>query len=270
MRTWVIVATLTCASSVYADELTEDPARSPGFVDILRQDANSRAGGELTYFFIDGGDATLWRVDLHGHYVDPNSGFGGYAQIPITHVDDNNNSDTVLGGLEVGGLYIPKLSTPNVGLVLRAGLALPTVDNDDSALIGFLSSYMRPTDLYSQLPRAASLLLSASPMIRSGNFFARIDLGLDLNVYVDQGDTVDPGLLVNVGAGFDAGTAAIMGELSTLVVTGDNGDSLTSAALSVRFDAGSVQPYLALLLPVDNDVSDIFDAAIVVGIEGRL
>jgi hypothetical protein len=167
---------------------------------------------------------------------------------------------------------MPKLSSPGVGVVLRGGLTLPTVDDDDDgALVGFLASYLRPTDLYAQLPRAMSLRLSASPMIRSGQFFARLDAGLDINVYHDgPGDNADPAILINVGAGFDLGNAAIMGEITTLAVTGDGGDSLTAAALSARFDAGSVTPYVSLLIPVDDDISEFFDAGLVLGLDAKM
>ena len=109
-------------------------------------------------------------------------------------------------------------------------------------------------------------------MIRSGNFFARLDAGLDINVYTDGGDGPDPGILINLGAGVDLGSAAIMAELTTIKITGDGGGdfSITGAALSVRGHAGAVQPYGALLIPLDSDVQEVFDAGLLAGIEGRL
>ena len=238
---------------------------------MLRQDANSRLGGDITYFVLDGSaDATVLRFDLHGHYVDPASGAGVYAQVPVTWFSENDNTETVLGGVEVGGIYIPKFNTPGFGMVLRGGITLPTVSDDDTALAGLVATYLRPIDLYAQIPKSSTLRLGASPMFRSGKFFARIDAGLDVNVYIDGSDTVDPGIVLDLGAGFDFGNAAIMGELSTLAITGDNGESISSFALSVRGNAGAVQPYGALIIPMDSDVKQTFDAGLLAGIEGRL
>lgn len=269
MRTAAVAFLLVVSGQAYGDELTE-PARAPGFATLLRQDANSRAGADMTYFVFDGdSDTTLLRFDLHGHYVDPVSGAGVYAQVPITFASGDGDSETVLGGVELGGIYIPKLSSPNIGLVLRGGITLPTAPDDLTSLIGYLATFMRPVDIYAQLPKSSTLRLAASPILRSGQFFARADFGIDINIYMDEGDTVDPGLVIDVGAGIDLGGAAITGELTTISVTGDDGDSLTSAAVSAR-GTGTVQPYGALLIPIDDDVSDAFDLGLLVGVEGRM
>lgn len=269
VRTSVVVLVLVASGAAHGDELNE-PTRAPGFVTMLRQDANSRAGADLTYFVLDSdSDTTLLRFDLHGHYVDPASGAGVYAQVPIAYATGGGDSETALGGVELGGIYIPKLSSQDIGVVLRAGLTLPTASEDDAGLIGLIATFMRPIDVYGQFPKSSTLRLGVSPIIRSGQFFARADLGLDINVYVDEGDTLDPALVVDVGAGIDLGGAAITGEITTLAITGDDGESLTSAALSVR-GTGRVQPYGALLIPVDDDVSDTFDLGLLAGIEGRL
>jgi hypothetical protein len=97
-----------------------------------------------------------------------------------------------------------------------------------------------------------------------------MDGGLDINVYNDGGNEVDPGILLNFGAGADVGTGALMGEVTTLVITGDGGESISAAALSMRGNAGRVQPYAALLLPLDEEASDIFDLALLAGVEGRM
>ena len=270
MRTSVVAVCVLAASSAYADELVQDPAASPGFTILLRQDAVSRAGGELTYFFIDGrDDMVMLRFDLHGHYVDPSSGLGGYAQVPISFLSDNT-SETVLGGGEVGGIYIPKLASQEIGLVLRAGITLPTVSDEDNALIGLVASYLRPSDVFSQVPRSSTLRFSASPTLRSGTFFARLDAGLDINVYADGRDTIDPAIVLNAGAGVDLGTVAIMGEISTFALLGDEDFSLASAAVSVRSHAGPVQPYGALLIPIDKDASEPFHVGVLAGVEARL
>src|SRR6185503_8822706 len=170
-----------------------------------------------------------------------------------------------------GMVYIPKLSSPGVGLVLRGGLTLPTgSDDNDDALVNLITTFLRPTDLWVQLPRSSSLRLAVSPVFRSGTFFGRIDAGVDLNVYRDTGDKIDPAVLLNFGAGVDLGTVALMGEISISAVTGDNGESVSSGALSIRGTAGGVQPYGAVLIPIDDDVKGIFDLGLLLGLEARL
>jgi hypothetical protein len=269
MRALAAVMMLVVTGNAAADDLAPTPAEAPGFVTMLRQDAVSRAGADLTYFVLDGGDATLLRLDMHGHYVHAASGAGVYAQLPIAFLSDSGESETVLGGAEVGGIYIPQLASDQVGLVLRGGVTLPTVDDSDTALVGLYASFLRPTDIIGQIPQSSWLRLSASPIIRSGQYFARMDAGVDINIYNDDGDNIDPVLLLNFGAGADLGSAAIMVELTTIIVTEETDESITSAAVSVR-GTGSVQPYAALLLPIDNDVNSLFDLGILAGVEGRL
>lgn len=114
-------------------------------------------------------------------------------------------------------------------------------------------------------------------MFRSGNVFGRIDVGFDLNLDVqDSDDTADPVLHVNAGVGIDLGTAAIMGELSNVYVfSDDEGDSLGDKtinvfAVSARFVAGNAMPYVSLLVPLDDDSSEVIDLAVTLGVEARL
>lgn len=270
------VVVVAAASPAFAEELAADraqvePTHSPGFVTTLRQDGVSRAGADLTYLSLEeSGNTTLLRLDLHGHYVEPASGIGGYAQIPLLLVNGPDDSETVLGGVELGMIYIPKLATPGFAVVLRGGVTLPTVEDDTFAFAGLVATYLRPTDLYAQIPRSSTLRLAASPMFRSGPMFVRLDVGADINVYNDGGDTVDPGVLLNVGVGLDLGTMAVMTELTTIAVTGDSQDAISAAAISTRFRAWVVQPYAALLFPVDDDAGDAFDGGLLVGLEGPM
>jgi hypothetical protein len=57
-------------------------------------------------------------------------------------ISDNNASETALGGVEVGGLYIPQLASDQVGLVLRAGVVLPTAEKGEAAFAGLLATFL--------------------------------------------------------------------------------------------------------------------------------
>src|SRR5258708_6011011 len=103
-----------------APEPPPDPAASPGFATLDRGDASSRLGGEMSYLFFSnsppGAMTTGLRFDVHGQYVD-RSGFGGYAQLPISYLRERtagmSGSTTVLADAEVGGLYVAHVH-PNV------------------------------------------------------------------------------------------------------------------------------------------------------------
>ena len=64
--------------------LVRPAAADPSFVMLDRYDGSSTAGGEFTYLFPStdfdslGVDATAFRFEVHGQYVDRASGFGGY------------------------------------------------------------------------------------------------------------------------------------------------------------------------------------------------
>jgi hypothetical protein len=267
---WVVLGT---SSAAFAQPAEPSAATSPGFVTTDRMDATSRVGGELSYLFLSGNaDGTAWRFDLHGQYVDPNTGFGGYASIPFTVATGNGDTNTGGGDLEVGGFFIPKLATPNFSIVIRAGLTLPTASRDQDALLNeVVGAGSRPTDLYQTIPRGTSLRLSLSPIVRSGNLFARADIGIDRNLDADGGVNVDAFLRVNAAAGVDLGNAAIMAELVNVHTFGNAQDSwIDQFSLATRLRMPTVEPYAALGFPLNRATRDDIDAALTVGIEGKL
>ena len=87
-------------------------------------------------------------------------------------------------------------------------------------------------------------------MFRSGQVFARFDLGLDF--FADSDDGNDTAILrIAPGIGFDGGSFAIMGEIAALAAVGGNDmndEFTTTGAVSARFAAGKVTPYGACLL----------------------
>jgi hypothetical protein len=268
---WVVLGT---SSAAFAQPVAEpSAATSPGFVTTDRMDGTSRVGGELSYMFLSNNtDGTAWRFDLHGQYVDPNTGFGGYASVPFTLATGNGDSNTGGGDLEVGGFFIPKLATPGFSIVIRAGLTLPTGSRDDGGLVNAIVGVgSRPTDLYQMIPRGTSLRVSLSPIVRSGNLFARADIGIDRNLDADRGANVDAFLRLNAAAGVDLGNAAIMAELVNVHTFGDVQDSwIDQISLATRLRMPTVEPYAALGFPLNRQTRNEIDAALTVGVEGRL
>lgn len=244
------------------------------FVTMDRQDDSSRAGLEVSkLFYPDNGIAngiSGLRFDLHGQYMTPNA-IGVYMTAPIGHVSGNNESYTSLGDLEVGGIFIPQLSSSNMKLVLHAGITLPTQSKDTNNLLA--SAFTMParlTDYYLLVPEGFSLRAGISPIIKSGQVFFRADLGFDANLSAASGSDAKNVIKANAGMGVDLQVASVMVESVNLYVSGNNGGWVNEGAVSARFDGGSVYPYAALVFALDDESQSLMDEALTVGLEGRL
>ena len=262
---------LTLLASIALPLAAAPAAAAPGFLTLDRQDEESRFGGELSYLILDDSiDATALRIDLHGQYV-TSSGMGFYGMFPISYLSGEGESFTGVGNLEVGGLYLPRMANPSFKLAIKAGLTLPTAPDDNDAFANLATIGARPNDLALVIPKGLSLRIGASPMLRSGQFFGRLDGGIDINLDAAGDNTVDPLIHLNVGVGFDFGSASITGELVNVFSTDDDisDDSVNVIALGVRGVAGSVRPYAGVSVPLDND-DFASDAAITAGIDGVL
>jgi hypothetical protein len=244
------------------------------FVTMDRQDASSRAGVEVSKLFYPDSTTTNGlsglRFDIHGQYITPNA-IGIYLTAPIGHISGTGDSETALGDVEVGGVFIPQLADSNMKLVIHAGLTLPTQSKDLNPLL--TSAYTMPArlaDYYLIVPEGLSLRAGVSPIIKSGQVFFRGDLGFDANLSAADGSDAKNALRVNAGAGLDLGVAAVMVESTNLYVSGNNGGWVNSGAVSARFDGGSVYPYAAIVVGLDDDIRQIMEEAVTVGLEGRL
>ena len=265
MKTLAVVMVVAWPAAALAD----NPEH---FVSLDRQDFESRAGVDISYINppSGGGGTTALSFDPHAQYLGP-SGLGAYVNAPIAYVSGGGNSATSLADIDVGGIYTPRLATPGFGLVLHAGITLPTqsnaIDKNEASLIGLTP---RLTDFYLVVPGGFSLRIGASPIWRSGQMFARLDLGLDSNLGASNGTKVDNAEHVNFGAGVDFGQAALMGEITNLHVDGNNSVWVDEGGLSARFIAGTVQLYAAVMFSLDKDAGQLFDQTFTGGLEGRL
>lgn len=257
----------------------EGPLTAPAFSTIDRPDGTSRAGLEFSYLFLDDEldiDPMSFRIDLHGQYVSKALGVGGYISVPISYgsvdlpvIDDE--ATTTLGNIEVGGMYVRQLG-PKLGIVVRGGLMLPTAgDEAEEASTNFVAGFSRITDYPMVIPQGTTLRLAVSPMFRSGNVYGRVDAGIDINLNNANDVDYDPALRFNAAVGvLAANTFAVSGELSVFAPTDDDSDSLTNFAIAGRYAKGTVNPYVAFVIPLDEDVSDSMDFALTVGLDGQL
>jgi hypothetical protein len=250
---------------------------APSFVVMDQVDASSAAGLQLSYFTLPSriqNAPTLLRVAAQARYVDPGTGLGAYGRVPFAYAAGTGGSKSItdVGDVEIGAIFSPRRTADGLGVILRAGITLPTGESKDSALVGTLANYLALPDLYNSLPQATTLKLGVSPVVRSGPVFARLDLGLDWNL--DAKDTtIGKALHINVGVGADVGPAAVMVESTNVTLFSDrptaNSESVNAFALSVRFDARPSSPYLALVLPVDDDLKEVVGFMVTAGIEFR-
>jgi hypothetical protein len=253
----------------------------PGFVVIDPIDASSQVGIQLGYVGLKGGSPststpTLLRLEGRARYVDRRTGLGGYVDVPFAYARDSSNGQsatiTDVGDLEIGGIFAPGLGLPDFGLVVHAGIALPTGEKGAEAAVGTVASVATLSGFYNALPRGTTIKLGVSPMFRSGIAFGRLDLGFDGNISADQA-SVGSGIHYNVGVGLDLGAAALMLESENLTILGEgNRDSTTvnAVAVSARVNAGAVSPHLALVIPVDDDERQIIDLAVIAGVDFKL
>jgi hypothetical protein len=263
-------------SSAFAEDLAAADAKAPTFATTDRQDGNARYGVDLGYSSFDS-DAFFdvgWglRVDLYGQHVVPvgTAKAGGYAQVAISSIDADG-SDEEITGFELGGIYAAQMSGMEV--VLHGGLVLPSGGDDLGSLItNSFAGRGRITDSAAVLGGTTWLRFAASPIIRSGNAFVRIDGGIDLPI--DEGENVgdvDPLVRINAAAGLDAGAATLMAELATIYNTGDTDDdenAFHTAALGARFlTDGAVQPMVSAVLPLDESVRDFVQFTLMVGVQ---
>ena len=232
----------------------------------------------------NGVSATVLRFEPHGQYVDPASGFGGYASLPISYLSESqggmSQSATGIADLEVGGIFIPKLHQPNLAVVLTAGITLPTgsgVDMSAMTLPGYAANLIglqsRLADYYLALPKGVTGRAGGAVLYRQGPLFLRGEAKLDVNFSVDSqfSNTGEASAIeVNLGAGYQAGDIAIMVESINLDITGDRGATIQEGAISARFSGGSIHPYGALILPLDDDAQRFLEWSLTAGAEMNL
>lgn len=256
--------------------------RMPDMATLDRGDGISRLGLDFGAAFpddsIEGFDAAL-RFDFFGQLIS-RQGLGVYGSLPISILVGEGDNETALGNIEVGGLYV--IDSPAVSYVFRAGLALPTADDDG---LGFaanvLASWSRLTDLSQAIPNATYLRLGFSPLYHANRVFLRADLGVDLAVQDDDqleiagvvfGFDAENLFRINVGGGIDLGSVALMAELVNVASTSsldddDDNDFLNTFALSARFMGGSLQPYFTFGVPLDDLGRDVIDFFLGAGLQ---
>jgi hypothetical protein len=274
MRTICLTSLLVCAlaAPAAAQEPVAPDTPFPVLATTDRTTDHSSAHSSLAVSIYEDDSVGLpMRLDLGGQYL-TRQGVGGYVAIPVSLLDRVGENVTALGSIELGGIYVAKAG-PSTRVVVRGGLALPTAADDLAGQVANLSNLMpRFTDHFGWAPDTTALRLAASPLHRSGRFFARADLGLDIEMHELEGRSSDPMLRLNLAAGVETAGIAIAGELVTVGATGDVDQGrdrfLHTLAISGGMGKGNVRPFGALIVPVDEVFTNMF--AIMAGVEATL
>ncbi|MGN6103594.1 MAG: hypothetical protein ACTHU0_00575 [Kofleriaceae bacterium] len=241
---------------------TADPYFQPLTMDRLTPESTLELDlGYLVFDTPDNIDVTAMGMALGGHYVAGN-GFGGYAALPASYLSvdvdlgplgGGAESELAIGNFELGGMYAKQLSR-GAAVVVHAGLALPTADDDGVGAGQAIASVPRYGDLVQRVPNSTWLRLGVSPTGRSGKLFWRADLGIDLALDEDDTD-LSPIVRLNVGGGLDLGAVHVLAEVVTNVISNADDEVTSTLAIGARFVSGNLRPGIALLLPLgfDND-----------------
>jgi hypothetical protein len=263
-----LVAATSPALAQSDSAVLADPAAVPGMATMDRFDGQTKLATSLSYVGLDSDgfieDATALHFDLYGQYMAA-QGFGGYGVVNINYISANDDSETGIGNLEVGGLYLIPGATP---IILRGGLVLATADEDDFLPNAYGGILARFNDLPQNFASTTWLRLSGHPIVRQGNLFFKADVGLDIPI--DDDDTgVETLVRLNVGGGIETGGVAIIGELVNVYSTEDADDQLVNTiAITARFmQGGQLQPAVSFVLPLDDEYNDIVDWILILGLE---
>lgn len=216
-------------------------------------------------------DITVIPMNIAGHFIGE-TGLGGYFVLPLTYLDIENlvfqDSGMALGNIELGGIYTKFMG--RTALVFHGGVALPTAQDDDIAGAQGLGSFTRLADVPLRTLDSTWLRLGFSPMGRGGNFVWRADVGIDLALDEDNSD-YSPIFHVNVGGGFDLGSALLLAELVNVFTDDDAADDDGSTfTIGARFLSGNLRPGVGLLFPIDLDGFDDFEWALLGSLAVRL
>lgn len=255
--------------------------RAPDFATLDRGDGYSKVGFDMAYVKLDPPpyDAVL-HFEIYGQYV-LQSGLGFYGAFPLARsLGDGEEPEELegqgaIGNLDFGGLYV--ISGYDLSLVFRLGFIAPTASTDIGDFrTNFYGQQFRLTDIALINPDAWYARLSFSPLLHMSSFFLRGDIGVDIP-FAEDTYRADPIGRLNVGAGFDLGTIALGVELANIFDIDDDDDDdpddedvFSTAAFNVRFMGTTLQPYLALGIPVQDYIRDNVEFFLALGIQGVL
>jgi hypothetical protein len=221
-------------------------------VTLDRTDRGTRFGAQASFQLYPGFDDTYGvRSELFGQYATPvaNGGAAGvYGHMPLAHIFAPSESLTVVGSLELGGLYVARLG-PATDLAGHLGLSMPTASDGEKELVAnVITGLERNHDLVDAFP-GTTLNLGGTLRARPGaSVTIQLDVALDAPISEGDGPDRDKFLHLNAGAQWSLGPAAILVEVATTSFA----ESIGSLALGARF-ALPGHPHVAYVMAFASD-----------------
>ena len=223
------------------------------FVTLDREGTNNAIGLDVSalLFTNDSDPDAGLRENLWGRYVSP-IGLGGYAQFAVSQLFTSEKNQGAINNVELGALYQMNLGG-DADLEFHLGVGLPTGPKDDFAAVIANAATIgaRVQDL--ALSAAGAVWIRPGVGIRLGSkrLFAQLDSGLDIPIN-DEGYGYESLIHLNAGVGTTQGPLALTLEAATLISAFGPGDAdaIHNFGASIRYVDGSIQPFLAYVLPI--------------------
>jgi hypothetical protein len=218
------------------------------FVSLDRQGTGSAVGVDVAAHFVteDAGPDVAMRETVFARYVHE-SGLGGYGQLSLAHVFGGGDSDSAVGGAEVGALYALRAGGSDV--ILRLGVGLPTASSSFAGVVANnLASVSRLHDVALITPDTTWLRPGVAVRLGGPRLFAQLDAGVDIPVASADDLEAEALFHVNAGVGTRRGPLALTAEVASYAFESDEFHALHSATASVRWARPDIQPFLAYTL----------------------
>jgi hypothetical protein len=145
---------------------------------LLPTSSGATIDGRLDYVRLtDSSSApTLFALKLHGQYVAP-QGIGGYLSLPLVYASSDGNSDTYVGNLELGGLYV--LRRPDFDVYARAGATLELGGDEAAFVVPIVNLSPHPADAITTGLGTSWLRAGGGIRFTSGALVAGLSGGID-------------------------------------------------------------------------------------------
>lgn len=125
------------------------PPAAPTTQSVLPDVLSTLGGGSIearmdyTHYDDSVFDLTVFAFNIHGQYISP-SGLGGYAALPFAFASTDDDSQTAIGNIELGGLYV--FRQPDLDFYLRGGFAANTASEEGTFLLPAANGVPRLAD----------------------------------------------------------------------------------------------------------------------------
>lgn len=230
---------------------------------------------DYTYFDVDDDDFDLFllAMNFYASYLVP-EGYGGYIQLPYWYGSGNDDSESGIGNLEVGGLYVVRQG-PASEILLRGGIALDTAGATGSLLAPLANTGPRSYDAHALGLASMWGRGEGSFRHRSGNVALAASAGIDVPLTSDEDELFNAGDIDAIGKlafaiGIDTGSGSLSVGAFGMQAFGvdDEDERVFGANVTAAFAVSpTMQLYGAIGIP---NLEENFDNETVLGIGAGL